>query len=135
MTTLTCEFCNKVFPKKQNLNVHQKSARYCLKIQDQQKVTLAEEIKLLKIKNQELYAIIREKDTLIVQVQEEKEKQDEIIKQKDKDILDLAIHELTHTTCNDVRWVPEWKGGNHREPYPTYHKMMRKWAKEIGLIV
>jgi hypothetical protein len=51
-----------------------------------------------------------------------------------KDILDLAIHELTHTTCNDVRWIPEWKGGNHREPYPTYHKMMRKWAKEIGLI-
>jgi hypothetical protein len=51
-----------------------------------------------------------------------------------KEILDLAIHELTHTTCNDVRWVPEWKGGNHREPYPTYHRMMRKWAKEIGLI-
>ena len=51
-----------------------------------------------------------------------------------KDILDLAIHELTHTTCNDVRWIPESQGGNHREPYPTYHKMMRKWAKEIGLI-
>ena len=50
-----------------------------------------------------------------------------------KDIIELAIHELTHTTCNDVRWVPEWKGGNHREPYPTYHKMMRKWAKECGI--
>ena len=50
------------------------------------------------------------------------------------DILDLAIHELTHTTCNDVRWIPEWKGGNHRDPYPTYHRMMRKWASEIGLI-
>ena len=50
------------------------------------------------------------------------------------DILDLAIHELTHTTCNDVRWVPEWKGGNHREPYPTYHKLMRKWAKECGVL-
>ena len=51
-----------------------------------------------------------------------------------KEIIDLAIHELTHTTCNDVRWVPEWRGGNHREPYPTYHKMMRKWAKECGVI-
>ena len=51
-----------------------------------------------------------------------------------KDILDLAIHELTHTTCNDVRWIPEWKGGNHREPYPTYHKLMRKWAKECGVL-
>ena len=50
-----------------------------------------------------------------------------------KDVLALAIHELTHTTCNDVHWVPEWKGGNHRQPYPTYHKMMRKWAKECKL--
>ena len=49
------------------------------------------------------------------------------------DILALAIHEITHTTCNDVRWVPEWKGGNHREPYPSYHRLMRKWAKEINL--
>ena len=51
-----------------------------------------------------------------------------------KDILDLAIHELTHTTCNDVRWIPLWKGGNHREPYPSYHKMMRKWAEECGVL-
>ena len=49
------------------------------------------------------------------------------------DILGLAIHELTHTVCNDVRWVPEWKGGNHRQPYPSYHRLMRKWAKEINL--
>ena len=49
-------------------------------------------------------------------------------------ILCLAIHELTHTTCNDVRWVPQWKGGNHRQPYPTYHKQMRKWAKECGVL-
>jgi hypothetical protein len=49
-------------------------------------------------------------------------------------ILLLAIHELTHTICNDVRWVPEWKGGNHREPYPTYHRMMKKWARECGIL-
>ena len=50
------------------------------------------------------------------------------------DILCLAIHEITHTVCNDVRWVPEWKGGNHRSPYPTYHKQMRKWAMECGVL-
>ena len=50
-----------------------------------------------------------------------------------KEVLALAIHELTHTACNDVRWIPEWKGGNHREPYPTYHKLMRKWAKDCNL--
>jgi hypothetical protein len=51
-----------------------------------------------------------------------------------KDILDLAIHELTHTTCNDVRWVPESQGGNHRDPYPEYHRLMRKWASECGVL-
>uniref|UniRef100_A0A6C0B114 Uncharacterized protein n=1 Tax=viral metagenome TaxID=1070528 RepID=A0A6C0B114_9ZZZZ len=51
-----------------------------------------------------------------------------------KDILDLAIHELTHTTCNDVRWIPESKGGNHRDPYPSYHRLMRTWARECGII-
>lgn len=50
------------------------------------------------------------------------------------DILDLAIHELTHTTCNDTKWVPESQGGNHREPYPTYHRLMRKWAREAGIL-
>lgn len=30
------------------------------------------------------------------------------------DILDLAIHELTHTTCNDVRWIPESQGESQR---------------------
>ena len=39
-------------------------------------------------------------------------------------ILDLAIHELTHTTCNDTRW----KDDNHKHPYPVYHKMMRQFA-------
>jgi hypothetical protein len=47
-----------------------------------------------------------------------------------KKILDLAIHELTHTTCNDV----EWKEDNHRPPYQSYHTMMRKWANEAGIM-
>ena len=45
-------------------------------------------------------------------------------------ILDLAIHELTHTTCNDTRW----KEDNHKHPYPVYHKMMRQFAKECGVL-
>jgi hypothetical protein len=45
-------------------------------------------------------------------------------------ILDLAIHELTHTTCNDVRW----KKDNHLPPYQSYHTLMRKWARECGIL-
>ena len=45
-------------------------------------------------------------------------------------ITNLVIHELTHTTCNDVMW----KEDNHRHPYPVYHRLMRKWAREIKLI-
>ena len=44
-------------------------------------------------------------------------------------ILDLAIHELTHTTCNDVKW----KKDNHLHPYPVYHKLMRSLAKKAGV--
>jgi hypothetical protein len=47
-----------------------------------------------------------------------------------KKILDLAIHELTHTTCNDTRW----KTDNHLKPYPEYHKMMRQFARECGVL-
>jgi len=53
---------------------------------------------------------------------------------KYKDIMDLAIHELTHTTCNDVRWIPESKGGNHRDPYGVYHRFMRNCAKQCKII-
>ena len=45
-------------------------------------------------------------------------------------ILDLAIHELTHTTCNDV----EWKEDNHMPPYQSYHTLMRKWSREAGIM-
>ena len=45
-------------------------------------------------------------------------------------ILDLAIHEITHTTCNDVRWKPD----NHKPPYNCYHRLMRKWARECGIL-
>jgi len=45
-------------------------------------------------------------------------------------ILDLVIHELTHTTCNDTKW----KTDNHKHPYPVYHKNMRKFASECGIL-
>jgi hypothetical protein len=45
-------------------------------------------------------------------------------------VLDLAIHELTHTTCNDVRW----KEDNHKPPYQSYHTLMRKWARDSGVL-
>ena len=45
-------------------------------------------------------------------------------------ILDLAIHELTHTTCNDIKW----KEDNHTPPYQSYHTLMIKWAREAGVL-
>ena len=45
-------------------------------------------------------------------------------------IIDLAIHEITHTVCNDVRW----KKDNHLPPYQSYHNLMRKWARECGVL-
>ena len=46
-------------------------------------------------------------------------------------ILDLAIHELTHTTCNDIKW----KEDNHTPPYQSYHTLMRKWARDCGILI
>jgi len=47
-----------------------------------------------------------------------------------KRIMDLVIHELTHTTCNDIYW----KEDNHLPPYGKYHSMMREWARECNII-
>jgi hypothetical protein len=44
-------------------------------------------------------------------------------------ILSLAIHEITHTTCNDIYW----KEDNHKHPYEYYHTLMKQWAKECGI--
>jgi hypothetical protein len=44
-------------------------------------------------------------------------------------ILDLALHELTHTTCNDCRWKPD----NHLPPYNQYRAIINKFAKGAGL--
>ena len=44
-------------------------------------------------------------------------------------VLDLAIHELTHTTNNDIYWKEE----NHNKAYNSYHSLMKQWAKEAGI--
>ena len=45
-------------------------------------------------------------------------------------ILELAIHEITHTTCNDIKW----KEDNHTPPYQSFHTLMRKWSRECGIL-
>ena len=47
-----------------------------------------------------------------------------------KTIMKLVLHEITHTTCNDVRW----KNDNHRHPFHTYENLIKQWAKECGII-
>jgi hypothetical protein len=44
-------------------------------------------------------------------------------------ILLLAIHEITHTTCNDLYW----KEDNHKYPYESYHTLMKEWSKSCGI--
>lgn len=44
-------------------------------------------------------------------------------------IMGLFLHEITHTTCNDIHW----KDDNHQYPYGEYHSFMRKCAKECGI--
>ena len=44
-------------------------------------------------------------------------------------VLSLAIHEITHTTCNDLYW----KEDNHKHPYPKYHSLMKEWAIKCGI--
>jgi hypothetical protein len=46
-----------------------------------------------------------------------------------EDILDLALHELTHTTCNDCRWKPD----NHLPPYKEFRTKINSFARSAGL--
>lgn len=46
-----------------------------------------------------------------------------------KTIMDLVLHEITHTTCNDVRW----KKDNHLHPFHKYESLIKQWAKECGI--
>ena len=46
-----------------------------------------------------------------------------------KTIMGLVLHEITHTTCNDVRW----KKDNHLHPFHKYESLIKQWAKECGI--
>lgn len=48
-----------------------------------------------------------------------------------KNIMNLVLHEITHTTCNDVRW----KRDNHLHPFHKYESLIKQWAKECGIII
>jgi hypothetical protein len=45
-------------------------------------------------------------------------------------ITDLVLHELAHAVNNDIRW----KKDNHAEPYENYHRQVRSWARNIGIL-
>ena len=75
----TCEFCNKSFARKYNFNVHQQTAKYCLKLQEN-------EIERLKNREKELNEIIKEKD--------------KIIKQKDQDMREITIQSVSAPRTN-----------------------------------
>ena len=45
-------------------------------------------------------------------------------------IMKLVLHEITHTTCNDVRW----KKDNHLHPFHKYEQLIKQWAKECKII-
>ena len=49
-------------------------------------------------------------------------------------IIDLAIHELTHTTSNDTDWIEENKGGNHQSPYVSFHRFMRQMGRNTNIL-
>jgi hypothetical protein len=42
-------------------------------------------------------------------------------------ILPLALHEITHTTCNDNKW----KEDNHMYPFNNYHSFLKKCFNKI----
>jgi len=59
---MECDFCNKIFCSKSSLNVHQKSAKYCLKIQNANHI----EIKIVNFKCEYCDKIYTSKQQLYV---------------------------------------------------------------------
>jgi hypothetical protein len=115
---LSCQHCKKSFPKKQNLQVHQQTAKYCLKIQEEQKQSQSNEVKeLLKViqwKDNELKQKekeLRQKEKDLKQKDEDLKQKDEDLKQKDedlrekdrilKDVINSASAPKTNITVNN----------------------------------
>ena len=92
---MECNFCNKIFCSKSSLNVHQKTTKYCLKLQGKKDKENEFECEFCNKKftvNQNLtshYFICKEKEKLIKHIKKEfskklKEKEDEINELKQK---------------------------------------------------
>ena len=82
----TCQFCNKSFPRKYNFNVHQQTAKYCLKLQS---------LELQRLKNieQELNEIIKEKANK--ELEEEVKELKKQLQKKDDDLKELVLKVLS----------------------------------------
>ena len=95
---MNCEFCNKIFSNKSSLNNHKKTAKYCLKIQDNKEISKFEcdycikiftsrhnlNLHLLNCKDKEIEIIRKEKDKEIEILRKEKDKEIEIIRKENK---------------------------------------------------
>ena len=79
--------------------------------------------KIIKINNQIDFEVASER-SIHLTIRKENGKIDNYSK-----ILSLAIHEITHTTCNDLYW----KEDNHTYPFEAYHSLMKQWAKDCGI--
>ena len=95
---MECNFCNKIFSSKSSLNVHQKTTKYCLKLQgkivNENNFTCEYCNKIFTVKQNltSHYGICKEKefnDNLKKQEEQIKKQFDFILKEKDKEINDL----------------------------------------------
>ena len=115
---MECVFCKKIFQNNSSLTNHKKTAKYCLKIQGNEKDSLEYKCscdkvfyvkghlitheKTCNVKNYAL--IIKEKDKLLEEIVKEKEDKDKIIKElinekdKLKEIIQEKIIEITLLT-------------------------------------
>jgi hypothetical protein len=98
---MNCEFCNKIFSNNSSLNNHKRTAKYCLKLQDNKEVINFNcdycikiftsrhnlNLHLLNCKDKDVENIRKQKDKEIEILTKEKDKEIEIIrKEKDKEI-------------------------------------------------
>ena len=95
---MNCEFCNKSFSTKSSLNNHKKTAKFCLKIQDNKEIYTFDcdyckkiftsrqnlNIHLLNCKNKKIQSITKEKDKEIEIIRKEKDKEIEIMIKENK---------------------------------------------------
>ena len=50
------------------------------------------------------------------------------------EIIELFVHELTHTASNDVDWIEEKNGGNHQAPYVPFHRFTKYVARKLNIL-